>query len=200
MDAPIEYYTQALTEGLPDGIWAFDKEFKLVLSNAAFLDLRRTLYGIDLVTGDSFFKGVPENVIQKWLPLYNEVFKGKRIIFDDSRSVKGNFQQVRISLTPVHNQQNEIIGCMGITIDISQEKDLEQNLKKLKISIADITQIFNTTFKQSTSKFFALQQQLRENFDLEDSEKIEIIRLATVELDFISSYLQKLNDLELLIK
>jgi PAS domain S-box-containing protein len=200
MNAPIEYYTQALTEGLPDGIWAFDKEFNLVLSNAAFLDLRKTLYGIDLVTGDSFFKGVPENVIQKWLPVYNEVFKGKRIIFEDTRSLQGNFRQVRISITPVHNQQNEIIGCMGITIDISQEKDLEQNLKKLKTSIADITHIFSTTFKQSLLKFFALQEQLSQNFDLDVSEKTEIIRLAAVELELIGSYLQKLNELELLIK
>jgi hypothetical protein len=195
----LECYTQALTEGIPDSVWAFDKDYKLVLCNAAFLDMRKSLYGFDLVPGDSFFKGVTEQSIQKWIPIYNEVLNGKRLILDDTRDVKGYFKQVRISLAPVHNKNNEVIGCMGITIDISQVKNLESQIKQLKVGIADITKTLRGPLKQSLERMFSLEDQLAHNLNLEQEEKEEIIRLATNELQLIKNALLELNELEQLL-
>ncbi len=195
----LECYTQALTEGIPDSVWAFDKDYKLVLCNAAFLDMRKSLYGFDLVPGDSFFKGVTEQSIQKWIPIYNEVLNGKRLILDDTRDVKGNFKQVRISLTPVYNKSNEVIGCMGITIDISNEKNLESQIKQLKVGISDITKTLRGPFKLSLERLFSLEDQLLHNLNLEQEEKEEIIRLAANELQLIKNALLELNELEQLL-
>ncbi len=195
----LECYTQALTEGIPDSVWAFDKDYKLVLCNAAFLDMRKSLYGFDLVPGDSFFKGVTEQSIQKWIPIYNEVLNGKRLILDDTRDVKGYFKQVRISLAPVHNKNNEVIGCMGITIDISQVKNLESQIKQLKVGIADVTKTLRGPLKQSLERMFSLEDQLAHNLNLEQEEKEEIIRLATNELQLIKNALLELNELEQLL-
>ncbi len=196
----LEFYTQALTEGLPDGVWAFDKSYTLVLGNAAFLDIRKSLYGLDLKPGDSFFKGVPEPIVQKWIPHYNEVFKGKRLILDDSRNVQGNFRQVRISLSPVYNKSNEIIGCMGITIDISEEKKLENDLQQLKSAAADLSKSFRGPLRNSIQKLITLEDQLSHNFNLDLGEKEEIIRLASNELQLIQFSLLQLADMEQLIK
>lgn len=196
----LEFYTQALTEGLPDGVWAFDKSYNLVLGNTAFLDLRKSLYGIDLKPGDSFFKGVPELVVQKWLPYYHEVFKGKRLILDDSRNVQGSFRQVRISLSPVYNKSNEIIGCMGITIDISEEKKIANELQQLKATATNLSKSLRGPLKNSLQKLFTLEDQLAHNFNLDTEEKEEIIRLASNELQIIQNSLLPLADMDKLIK
>lgn len=194
-----ENYTKALIDGNPDAVWAFDRDYKLVLGNATFLDMRKSLYGIDLVAGDSFFKGVTEQSVQKWVPIYNEVLKGKRLILDDTRDVKGYFKYVRISLTPVYNKSNEVIACMGITIDTSHEKNLDSQIKQLKVSIADITKKLKGPFKFSLERIFTLEDQLAHNLNLEQEEKEEIIRLATNDLQLIKNALLELNELEQLL-
>lgn len=196
----LEHYMKALTEGLPEAVWAFDRDYKLRVGNAAFLDLRASLYGFDLKPGDDFFKGVPENVIQKWIPYYSEVFEGKRLILDDLRNVNGRFQQVRITLNPVYDENEKIVACMGITIDTSAEYDLENQIKQIKSSVSDLTRKFRGPLKQSLEKLFNWEDQLTHQTMLKGSEKEEIIRLASYELQTINSYLQDLLKLDNLVK
>ena len=99
----------------------------------------------------------------------------------------------------VHNKNNEVIGCMGITIDISQVKNLESQIKQLKVGIADITKTLRGPLKQSLERMFSLEDQLAHNLNLEQEEKEEIIRLATNELQLIKNALLELNELEQLL-
>ena len=105
-------FHQALVNSLPDMVWAFDKDFVIRVANAAFFDMRRELYKSKLKVGDSLFQDVSEAAKNRWLPIYERVLKGERILMDDIRNIQGKETMVKLSLNPVYGDSNEVIGCM----------------------------------------------------------------------------------------
>lgn len=118
----------AIINNTPDPIWTFDTEFKLVAANKAFFQLRHTAYDQSINIGDDMFKYTDEKADAKWRPLYKRVLAGETIIMHETRVAGGKEMYVEIAMNPVYDDDGKLIGCMGITRDISQRKQAEKEI------------------------------------------------------------------------
>ncbi|MEI7979296.1 MAG: histidine kinase dimerization/phospho-acceptor domain-containing protein [Bacteroidota bacterium] len=119
---------KALVDSTFDIIWSFDTNFILTAANQAFFDLRKKVFNSNIKIGDIIFKDVSESRVEKWKPIYEKVFAGNKLCFEDERIIGKKLDYVEINLNPVYNQNGIIVGCMGITRDINalKKKEIER--------------------------------------------------------------------------
>ncbi|OYU97205.1 MAG: hypothetical protein CFE21_02630 [Bacteroidetes bacterium B1(2017)] len=186
-------FYQALADSLPDMVWGFDENYILRVANPAFFDMRRGLYNSNLKIGDSLFSDVPEEVKNRWQPLYNRGLKGERFMMDDIRIIKGVSTMVRLSLNPVFNEVGEPCGCLGITYDITREAELDLELRNVQSKCKLIHDLNKLQIQPSLSKFFALTEQLNQtsHFSIDDREAMMF--MLNQELSHLSVVLNELN-------
>jgi PAS domain S-box-containing protein len=97
----------------------------LVTANKAFLDARLKLNKESLQIGDNIFKYVDARIYEKWMPIYERALKGEIICFEEKRFSPGREYYAEIYLSPVYNPKNEVIGCLGVTRDITERKNAQ---------------------------------------------------------------------------
>lgn len=153
-------YFKALVESLPDIVWSFNQNYILTAANSSFFDLRKNIYQQDLEIGDSFFKGVPQAGIEKWKPIYEKVLKGERLIIEEERDVNKQHAFVEVSLNPVYNEKKEVIGCVGITHDITRMYEHEIALNQYRKVVDKIIKSADYTVLPKISKILVFSQQL----------------------------------------
>lgn len=197
IDMNEDKFHQALVNSLPDMVWAFDTEYVIRVANAAFFDMRRELYKSKLKVGDSLFKEVSEAAKNRWLPIYQRVLKGERILLDDVRNIQGIETMVKVSLNPVYGEGGEIIGCMGITYDISKESFLELEVNQMKMKMDKLNDLYHAHLKQGMAKFYALSQQLTQTSDFSSDDQIAMVYLINEELGILNNKLREfMNQLD----
>ncbi|MFY8019956.1 MAG: PAS domain S-box protein [Bacteroidia bacterium] len=140
---------RALVDSTFDIIWSFNTEFKLTAGNKAFFELRKRVYNSNIVIGDNIFKDVKEEAKLKWLPVYQKVLdEGLPIKFEDKRWVGEEESFVVISLNPIRDEKGKIIGCMGITHDITPIKKQEEILREHNYTLQKIAGKLSHDFTQ----------------------------------------------------
>ncbi len=184
-------FHHALVNSLPDMVWAFDKDFVIRVGNAAFFDMRRELYKSKLKIGDSLFQDVSETAKNRWLPIYERVLKGERILIDDVRNIQGKETMVKLSLNPVYGDSNEVIGCMGITYDISAESQLEIQVNQFQKKIDDLQGLFQHQLQPKMAKFFAISQQLSQIANYSPDDQSAMIYMINEELGQLNKSLNE---------
>jgi PAS domain S-box-containing protein len=118
-----EHNLNTLVDAHVDWVYSFDTNFTLVTANKAFLEGRLKANANRLHIGDNIFKYVHEEGYKKWLPIYERALTGEIICFEEKRDLDGLARDVEIYLTPVYNNNAEIIGCLGVTRDITERKN-----------------------------------------------------------------------------
>jgi PAS domain-containing protein len=116
---------KALVDTYSDWVWSFDTNFTLITANRAFFDARRQINNVDLHLGDNIFKGVKDDICKKWRPIYERALHGEIICFEEKRNNRVYDYYVDIYLTPVYNDDGDIIGCLGVTRDITARKEAQ---------------------------------------------------------------------------
>lgn len=190
-----ELFYKALVDSLPDMIWAFDKNFKLVVANAAFFDMRKSLYGKPIHIGDDIFLHASEEAINRWKPFYQKALHGDRIIEEDSRIIQGKNVIRRLSLNPVYGDENTIIGCMGITYDITNEIILEDKLKETEEIHARFIHSIKNQLNLPMANFFNLSNKLLDTETYNHSDQSTMVFLINEELTKIGNKLKELKEL-----
>src|ERR1700744_3981482 len=120
-----DYNMQAIIDSYEDWIWSFDNYYTLVTANRAYLDARHRINSKTLEIGDNILKDVDEAVYKKWMPIYERGLKGETITFEEKRKQGSREYYAEVYISPVYNAQNVIIGCMGITRDITRRKNAQ---------------------------------------------------------------------------
>jgi len=118
----------AIIDNTPDAIWTFDTGFRLMAANKAFFQLRQNVYNRSINIGDSIFKYTSEAAQQKWRPLYERVLEGETLTLEETRVTGGTEVYVEIAMNPVYDDDGRLIGCMGITRDVSARKMAEREI------------------------------------------------------------------------
>jgi PAS domain S-box-containing protein len=118
----------AIIDNTPDPIWTFDTDFKLMAANKAFFQLRRSVYNQSINIGDDIFKHTNEKAREKWRPLYERVLAGETITMQETRVMGAAEMYVEITMNPVYDDSGALIGCMGVTRDISYRKVAEKKI------------------------------------------------------------------------
>lgn len=190
-----QFYFNVLAESLPDMVWGFNHNYELQVANTAFLDMRRNLYGHHLAIGDSLFTGVAPDAVERWKPLYDRGLKGERIIIDDVRLINGREVDVRLSLNPVYDNNNKIIGCMGITFDITHEIDIEKELELLQQHTQKLKYIHAHQIAPSFEKIASLIAQFETVSSYGKEEQSMLLFMLQQELNMLTQQFQSFNKL-----
>jgi PAS domain S-box-containing protein len=190
-----EFFYKALVDSLPDMVWAFDTNFKLVVANAAFFDMRNSLYDKPIKIGDDIFSHVSEETVKRWKPLYQKALHGDRIIEEDPRLIQGIKMIRRLSLNPVYNNENEVIGCMGITYDITNESFLEMKLNASLDSHHQLIQSLKQQFNLPLANFYNLSNKLLDVKDYSQSDQSTMVFLLNEELTKIGNKLKEFKEI-----
>ena len=117
-----EHNLRAIVDSYMDWVWSFDKNFTLVTANKSYLEFRQKLNLKPIEIGDKIYKNADEAAYNKWMPIYERSLNGETINFEEKRNLNGADYYVEIYLTPVFNSKKEIIGCLGITRNITERK------------------------------------------------------------------------------
>lgn len=115
-----------------DAIIGFDNEFKIFLWNKGAENLFG--YSREEAMGNDFAFLIPKNLLEKGEKefLIKEVNeKGFLANYETERISKtGEIKNVSISRFAVHDEQNQMIGSVGIVRDMTLVKKLQQNLRE----------------------------------------------------------------------
>ena len=117
---------KTIFDNYSDWVWSFDTNFTLVTANKGYLEMRSHVNKNAINIGDNIFKNAGEQAYKKWMPIYERALKGETINFEEKREIDGREYYVEIYLSPVYNGSHEIIGCLGLTRDITERKLSEQ--------------------------------------------------------------------------
>lgn len=144
---------RVLVDSTFDIIWSFNLEFKLTAGNKAFFDLRKRVYNSNIAIGDNIFKDVKEEAKLKWLPIYQKVLdEAMPFKLEEKRWLGEEETYVFISLNPIKDVKGKVIGCMGITHDITPIKKQEEFLRDHNITLQKITEKLSHDFSEPILK------------------------------------------------
>lgn len=178
---------KTLVDTYIDWVWSFDTNFTLVTANKAFLDGRRRINDKALSIGDNIFKYVDDKIYKKWAPIYERALGGEMICLEEKRDNQGVEYYVEIYISPVYNKQNEIIGCLGITRDITERKHAQFAIAGYTSKLEEFAFKTSHDLRRPIANIMGVANLLCSD-DLDEEEKakaINYIALSINELDSI---------------
>lgn len=121
---------RAVIENTNDMIWSVDREYRLLVANAACIESTQREYGFAIELGKSVLDTVyPSAVWEFWQPLYDQALTGETARFEiESTSRPGVF--VECYLTPIRNLDGSITGVAGHTVDLTDRLQAEVQIRE----------------------------------------------------------------------
>jgi two-component system sensor histidine kinase/response regulator len=115
-----------LIENAPDSIWSINRDYRLVVFNAAFNQAFESIYGFELQVGQSIFAGLPEAVSATWRTRYDRAFAGENFSSEDVFETPEFTRYIETSFSPIRAADGEITGVAGFSRNITERKQTEQ--------------------------------------------------------------------------
>lgn len=183
-----EHNFKTLVDTYADCVWSFDTNFSLITANRAFLEARRKVNNEEVLRlGDNIFKYAPAETHKKWRPIYERALKGEVICFEEKRNNKVSDYYVEIYLTPVYNDQNEIVGCLGTTRDITERKKAQYAIEDYMAKLEDFAFKTSHELRRPIANIIGMTN-LLSNEDMDEKEKtnaMDYISVSIAEVDAI---------------
>jgi len=119
----------AVLNSSPAGIYAIDKSFDVIGINGLTRNYFKTLHDIDLKEGDNLKEVLPKQLFNQWnKTIFSKVFNGEIVEENKLHFIEGDDIILNSRFAPVTNTKGQIIGCVGIARDISEERKNEEAL------------------------------------------------------------------------
>ncbi|WAC06703.1 MAG: PAS domain-containing protein [Thermodesulfobacteriota bacterium] len=121
---------KALLDNIPDAAWLKDSESRFIAVNEAFA--RAAGYSAEALVGKTDFNIWSKDEAELYRSEDQEVIltKQKKVIEQSIVSLSGKVTWVEKIKTPIVNEENEVIGTVGISCDITQRKQTEEVLRE----------------------------------------------------------------------
>jgi PAS domain S-box-containing protein len=186
-----KYNLYAVINNIADSVWSFDPEYKLIAANKAFHQTRMAIYGKTISIGDNIFTNTTKPAYDKWQPLYQRALSGEYIAFEEMRLVNNAEMHVEIIISPVYDDDSELIGCMGITRNITERKKAEE------VILAHTKKLEEYAFKTSHELRHPITNimALAELFMIEGmsaDEKEEVVGLMLIAAENLDNTIQRM--------
>lgn len=122
----------SLIENTQDSIWSIDTEYKIVIMNETFRQIRQFLYMEEqLDSGDDVLVGIPEHERDEWRAYYDRSISGEHFSVE-IHEVLDDFEIFfEVSFSPIISSLG-ITGVSCIARDITLRKQTEQQLQGAK--------------------------------------------------------------------
>ena len=128
---------KALLGSIPASIFYKNKKLKYIMGNKSFADLIR--HKIDEIPGKNDYDFFSREQADRFHKKDKEVIstgKSQNNVEEILTTPDGNKRWVSTSRSPLFNNEGQVIGMVGITIDISERKKAEEEKKKLEEKLA----------------------------------------------------------------
>jgi diguanylate cyclase (GGDEF)-like protein/PAS domain S-box-containing protein len=113
------------------GIWVIDKQYRLMAFNEFHAAQVKKIFGKTLHIGDANFMSLDKANVQLFKEAYRDVFNGKMRRVETKIFTKGGKETWGMFfLSPVRNTSGNVIGAAIIARDSTDEKHLENELRK----------------------------------------------------------------------
>ncbi|WP_183581097.1 PAS domain-containing protein [Mucilaginibacter sp. X5P1] len=177
-----------------DWVWSFDTNFTLVTANKAFLEARRRSNNKVLSIGDNIFKHVDDKMCKKWMPVYERALSGELIHLEEKRDNNGVEYYVEIYISPVYNKQNKIIGCLGITRDITERKHAQLAIAGYTSKLEEFAFKTSHDLRRPVANIMGVANLLC-TADLDEEEKAKAINYIAVSINELDSIVISMTEI-----
>lgn len=128
----------AILNSSKDGVYAIDREFNVLFINeVAKKDFLTE--GFALKTGDNLNNVIPKQTLEQWNRKYfKKIFEGKTMTYSGKVEVAGKDKYFENSYSPIKNSNNEIIGSVEISRDITNDVEKKNLLEKVELQRSEI--------------------------------------------------------------
>lgn len=118
---------KSVLENIEHGIWAIDKEYKLIFLNSYSFKRYEEITGIKAKVGiDVDRLSKPENR-EFFRNYYKKALEGEKVSYDISYTENNKNKILNISLNPII-RDNEIVGVSALARDVTYEREKEKDL------------------------------------------------------------------------
>ena len=122
----------ALIENTQDSIWSIDDNYRVVIMNETFRQIRQFLYEEDdLEIGKNIFAGIPEYERREWRQYYDRALSGEHFSVEIHELLDDFEIYFEVSFSPIISSYG-ITGASCIARDITPRKLTEEQLKSAK--------------------------------------------------------------------
>jgi PAS domain S-box-containing protein len=124
---------QALIENTDAAIWSFDRDCRLVNSNARFRERVSKGFGKAIGNGDSLIEGAPDQLKAPWQAYYDRCLSGEafRIEAMSVPPLEPRLSEYRFN--PIEHPGGGIVGCTILTTDITDRMLQEGRMQELLV-------------------------------------------------------------------
>ena len=171
-----ENILKVVMDTLPGMVFYKDKDGKYVYVNKEF-DKFYNREGIGEVVGKTNFDiHSSEELAIKYTKEDNDVIKTKQSVRAETMlsSKKGKEVYTEAVKVPVLNKNNDVVGLVGLALDITEKKAAEEQLRKL--SFTDIlTGLYNRTYFEEKAKEFLAEEFLPVGVIMGDANGLKLV-------------------------
>ncbi len=122
----------ALIENTQDSIWSIDTEYRIIIMNETFRQIRQFLYEEDdLDPGKNVLSGIPEHEREEWHGYYDRALSGEHFSVEIHEVLEDFEIYFEVSFSPIVNVEG-ITGVSCIARDITLRKQTEDQLTTAK--------------------------------------------------------------------
>ena len=152
---------KALLDNIPDAAWLKDNESRFMAVNEAFA--KAVGYSSEDVVGKTDFEIWPKELAETYRSEDQDVIltKQKKLIEQSFVFRNGKVIWVEKIKTPIINDKNEVIGTVGISHDITQRKQTEQELRENERRYQSLYQEFLALFDAVPENMHLISPDLR---------------------------------------
>jgi PAS domain-containing protein len=123
--------------------WVIDTNYRLLTYNKAAENYLFDNYAMAISAGESVLDlKFDVDLLKKWESLYNSVFQGESFVIHGSTIEKSKNIHInqQISITPLKNLQNDIVGLCCSVVDLSVKKQKNSAITEEKRLLALLNQ------------------------------------------------------------
>jgi signal transduction histidine kinase/ActR/RegA family two-component response regulator len=127
---------ETLIDSIGNSTWSLTKDYKIIAASSLYKEDMLRIFGVDIVEGFDVSQlfSLP-NYPPEWQEQYNTVFNGDSIYLD--YMFEGKY--LELNAEPIRDINNEIMGAVFFSRDITTRKNIEQELTLAKIKAEEST-------------------------------------------------------------
>ena len=117
----------SIIHNLPVACYAYDKERKIIVQSAQSIQRWGNLIGRKDNVIHADMKNIDNELIERWNNLRDRVYDGEEINDEYTLKINDDIEYIQMRLIPLESN-DEIIGILGVDIDITEIRKNEQKL------------------------------------------------------------------------
>ncbi len=152
---------RTLIDNLPDSIFIKDKHSRFILANKSLMTKLKVKSTLEL-ENKTDFDFYPSNLAKKFFDLEQNIFSNKKPVInqEEERESKDGKNKYRvITKVPYFDDNNELLGLVGITKDITELKNYQNALEKQTKDLREVNQLLEERSREILKQSEWLEEQ-----------------------------------------